>query len=123
MDTENTINDWVLKVAAGAIALLLATWAWFVRVVVMRRLNQMEGRVSQLESGAVTRSDIQEIKNETNGVSQRIDAHLLTANANLNEAQKIIFSKIERTEEKIEKTHDRIMAQLNVMVELLKTTS
>ena len=123
MDTETTINDWVLKVAAGAVALLIATWAWFVRVVVMRRLNLMETRVSGLESRAVKTSDIEEIKREMKGVSQRIDAHLLTANTNLNEAQKVIFSKIEKTEEKIEKTHDRIMAQLNVMVELLKTSA
>jgi Na+/phosphate symporter len=113
----------MLKLAAGSVALLVATWAWFVRVVVMRRLNQMEVRMSGLESGAVKRSDIEEMKREMQGVSQRIDAHLLTANSNLNEAQKTIFKKIERTEEKIEKTHDRIMAQLNLMVELLKTTS
>jgi biopolymer transport protein ExbB/TolQ len=112
----------MLKLAAACTALLVSTWAWFVRHIVMRRLNQMEIRMSSLESGAVKPSDIEDMKREMKGVSERIDAHLLSANTNLNEAQKVIFGKIERTENKIEATHDRIMAQLNVMVELLKNT-
>ena len=92
MDNESTINDWTIKIATGTFALLVATWAWFVRVVVMKRLNQMEARVNELETRGSP--GLREIQAEMKGVSQRIDAHLSTTNTQLNEAQKIIFGKI-----------------------------
>jgi len=42
------------------------------------------------------------------------------SNENLTDRTAAIYAKIERTEEKIEKTHDRIVSQLTTMVDLLK---
>ena len=93
-DEPGFINRWLLEISIVAVVGVMTTWSWVVRNVLMKRLSTVEERVGQLEAGFVTHAEVEKLKTD-------------------------LFAKIERTEDKIEGAHDRMLGQLNQMVDLL----
>lgn len=109
---DNPVTEYLYKGAISLAALLMGTWAWFLRHVFMKRLDEMEKRISDLEKNTLSKSDIRAMERELRAAANKIEADVARHN-------QAIFEKIERTEDKIEGAHDRILNQLKGMIDLL----
>lgn len=109
---DNTLLSWILQGLLAVIAILVATWSWFFRHRVVYRMDAMETRINDLEVNTLSKSEVRHIEQTLQDATDKIETEL-------NESRRIMFDRIDRTEDKIEVHHDRVLSQLRAMIDLI----
>jgi biopolymer transport protein ExbB/TolQ len=113
LKVDDPVTHYIYQGAVAIGALLIGTWAWLVRAVFFKQIADMEKRIADLEQNTLSKSDIFRMERELKAQSDRIVEKLSSS-------QKIVFEKIERTEDKIDGAHDRILNQIKTMVTVIR---